>query len=194
MLRLGVLISGGGSNLQSLIDVSSSDSQAGFEIKAVIADRNAGGLERAAKAGIETWQLDRKVGPAVLAGELDRILDNNVDLIVLAGFLSILDSSFIEKWKGRIINIHPALLPDFGGKGMYGMHVHRAVIASGAKKSGCTVHYVDTGIDTGETISQMSLTVGPQWDAETLQKEVLKLEHKLLPETVKSLSQKGSVK
>lgn len=190
MLRVAVLISGGGSNLQSLIDFAAIG-DAGYEITAVISDRKAGGLDRAEKAGINTWLVDRKTGEKELAGSIHEILDGKADYIVLAGFLSILDSSFIERWKGRIINIHPALLPDFGGKGMYGMNVHRAVIAAGKKESGCTVHFVDSGIDTGEIISSMKLEIDQSWEAEQLQKEVLKLEHKLLPETLKQLCEKG---
>ncbi|MBN2656654.1 MAG: phosphoribosylglycinamide formyltransferase [Spirochaetales bacterium] len=192
MLRVAVLISGGGSNLQSLIDYSRSNSDAGYEITSVIADRPAGGLEKAEKAGIPAHLLDRKKGMESLADDIHRLIYGQVDYIVLAGFLSILDSLFIEKWNKRIINIHPALLPDFGGRGMYGMNVHRAVLASGAKESGCTVHYVDNGIDTGEIINQMSLEIDQNWSAEQLQKEVLKLEHILLPQTLQLLCDRGS--
>lgn len=194
MLRVAVLISGGGSNLQSLIDFARTEHYAGYEIVTVISDRPAEGLARAEKAGIQTHLLDRKKGMKVLAENIDNLLESTIDYIVLAGFLSILDRSFIEKWKNRIINIHPALLPDFGGKGMYGMNVHRAVLAAGAEKSGCTVHFVDNGIDTGEIISQMSLDLDKRWNAEQLQKEVLKLEHKLLPQTLHLLCTKGSGK
>ena len=194
MLQIGVLISGGGSNLQSLIDYSAemrnerylSDDYK-FNISAVISDRNASGLQRAEKAGITTHLINRKIGRQELSAEINTILEGKVDYIVLAGFLSILEKGFIEKWEGKIINIHPSLLPDFGGKGMYGMHVHEAVIKSGRKESGCTVHFVDNGIDTGEIIRQMTLEVHSSWDALILQKEVLKLEHKLLPETLRHL-------
>ncbi len=190
MLQIAVLISGGGSNLQTLIDRSKDDENCGFKIITVIADREASGLIRAENAGLETLLIDRKAGSENLSNEISKILQGKADCIVLAGFLSILDSSFIDEWKNRILNIHPSLLPDFGGKGMYGMNVHKAVISSGTKRSGCTVHYVDTGIDTGEIISQLSLSVHESWDAEQLQKEVLKLEHQLLPETVSLLSEK----
>lgn len=193
MLQIAVLISGGGSNLQTLIDRSTNVENCGFKISVVIADRDASGLKRAEKAGIQTSLIDRKAGRENLSKEISLILKGKANCIVLAGFLSILDSSFIEEWKGQIINIHPSLLPDFGGKGMYGMNVHKAVIASGAKKSGCTVHYVDTGIDTGEIISQLSVDVHKSWDAEQLQREVLKLEHQLLADTVSLLSEKWEV-
>ncbi len=184
MLQVAVLISGGGSNLQALIDYSGENQ---FEICSVISDRYSSGLERAVEAGIDTFSIDRKKGTKYLSGEINEILKGKADLIVLAGFLSILDKSFIGEWRGRIINIHPSLLPDFGGKGMYGLHVHKAVIEKGVMESGCSVHYVDTGIDTGEIIGQMRLIVDSKWDAETLQQEVLRLEHKLLPETVSKI-------
>ena len=185
MLQIAVLISGSGSNLQSLID-----DRNGYSICHVISDRKADGLKRAENAGIETSVVDSKIGQLKLSEKISRILKGKADYIILAGFLSILDKSFVGDWDGKIINIHPALLPDFGGKGMYGMHVHEAVIKSGVKRSGCTVHFVDTGIDTGEIINQMSLEVHSEWDAVQLQKEVLKLEHKILPETVRLLCEK----
>jgi len=102
-------------------------------------------------------------------------------LIVLAGFLSILDENFVNKWNKKIINIHPSLLPRFGGKGMYGIKVHEAIIAVGDEVSGCTVHYVDATIDTGETILQSKVKVSPEDTPETLQQKVLIEEHRLLP-------------
>jgi len=192
LLRVAVLISGGGSNLQSLIDFARREEKAGYEIAFVISDRPAGGLARAEQAGIPTCLLHRGKGSKALSHDIHELLNNRVDYIVLAGFLSILDGDFIEKWKNRIINIHPALLPDFGGKGMYGDNVHRAVLASGAEKSGCTVHFVDSGIDTGTIIDQMSLDIDETWSAEQLQREVLNLEHILLPRTLQSLCNKGS--
>ena len=198
MLQIAVLISGGGSNLQCLIDSSvqmekkrylSDDKK--FKICTVISDREAAGLKRAEKAGIQTILIDRKIGRQELSAEISRVLTGVADYIVLAGFLSILEQSFIKAWEGRIINIHPSLLPDFGGKGMYGNYVHEAVIKSGVRKSGCTVHYVDSGIDTGKIIMQKSLVIKKEWDAEALQKEVLKLEHILLPESVRLLCEKG---
>jgi len=187
LLQIAVLISGGGSNLQCLIDSMNKSGNIGFSICSVISDREAAGLQKAEKAGIKTHLVDRKIGRVKLSSQINQILKGKADYIVLAGFLSILEKSFIEDWNRKIINIHPALLPDFGGKGMYGMHVHEAVINSGAKRSGCTVHFVDSGIDTGEIINQMSLHIESGWDADRLQKEVLKLEHILLPETVQML-------
>ena len=106
---------------------------------------------------------------------------------MLAGYLSILSQDFIKFWKGKIINIHPALLPDFGGKGMYGMNVHKAVIQAGRKESGCTVHYVDTGIDTGEIILQKTVEVKGGDTPEDLQKRILEKEHSLLVESINQI-------
>ena len=190
MLQIAILISGNGSNLQALINHSRAKGGS-YSITAVIADREAEGLKRAKNAGIETFLIDRKIGNKALSAEIHRLLDGRVDLVVLAGFLSILEGSFTERWKRRVINIHPALLPAFGGRRMYGIHVHRAVIQAGVEESGCTVHYVDSGIDSGEIISQMRLKIGANWDANRLQKEVLKIEHRLLPETVERICREG---
>lgn len=193
MLQIAVLISGSGSNLQSLIDCSQSYSDK-FEIYAVLSDREAPGLKKAEKAGIITHLLDRNIGLQSLSEQINTILEGKVDYIVLAGFLSILEESFIGQWEGKIINIHPSLLPEFGGRGMYGIHVHESVLKAGVPYSGCTVHYVDSGIDTGKIIKQRSLEVNPQWNPSKLQQEVLKLEHRLLPETVLYLCEKGKLK
>ena len=108
-------------------------------------------------------------------------------MIVLAGFLSIIDEEFVEKWKGKIINIHPSLLPKFGGPGMYGIKVHEAVLAAGEKESGCTVHYVDSGVDSGEVIFQVKVPVLEGDTAEVLQKRILVEEHKLLPKSISKI-------
>ena len=109
------------------------------------------------------------------------------DLVVLAGFLSIMPESIIAKFPRKIINLHPSLLPKFGGAGMYGMHVHRAVIAAGETESGCSVHYVDTGIDTGEIIAQSRCPVLPDDSPESLQARIAPLEHELLVSAINSV-------
>lgn len=184
MLRVAVLISGGGSNLKSLIDSEDHDC---YKINIVIADRECGGLNIADNAGIKSILIDRKIYKKELFKKIDAELDN-IDLIVLAGFLSIADSDFIKKWDRKIINIHPSLLPKYGGKGMYGIHVHEAVIENKEKESGCTVHYVTDTIDGGDIIMQRKVDVKEDDTPEILQKMVLVEEHKLLPETVKKLS------
>lgn len=184
MFKIGVLVSGGGSNLQSIIDKSKSG-ELQCKVEVVIGDRECYGVERAKEAGIDGYTLDRKVLKKELCREIDKIVsERGIDLIVLAGFLSIIDEEFVNKWKGRIINIHPSLLPKFGGPGMYGIRVHEAVLKAGEQESGCTVHYIDTGVDSGEIIAQKRVKVLEGDTPEILQKRVLVEEHKLLPESI----------
>ena len=190
--RIAVLVSGGGSNLQSIID-NIEQGNLNCEISYVIADRECYGLERAEKHGIKNVLLDRKVLKEKLSDEISSVLENDdekTDYIVLAGYLSILSPEFIKKWSRKIINIHPSLLPKFGGKGMYGMNVHRAVIEAKETESGCTIHFVDTGVDTGEIILQIKVPVLSDDTPEVLQKRVLEKEHVLLIEGIKKLLEK----
>ena len=134
--------------------------------------------------------LDRKLFGKNLSNEIDSILessDKKTDYIILAGYLSILSENFIHKWKRKIINIHPSLLPKYGGKGMYGMKVHEAVIANKEKESGCTIHFVDTGIDTGEIIINDKVPVFEDDTPEILQKRLLEKEHVLIIKGIKML-------
>lgn len=185
MFNIAVLISGGGSNLKSLID----NQKEYYKINVVIADRDCGGLNIAREANIDAVLIDRKEYKEKLSKKIDEELKKyNIDLIVLAGYLSIVDSNFISKWKNKIINIHPSLLPKFGGKGMYGMKVHEAVIRNKEKESGCTVHYVTDTIDGGDIIMQNKVDVLEDDTPEILQKRVLVEEHKILPATVIKLA------
>ncbi|WP_157148138.1 phosphoribosylglycinamide formyltransferase [Brachyspira pilosicoli] len=185
MFNIAVLISGGGSNLKSLID----NQKEYYKINVVIADRDCGGLNIAREANIDAVLIDRKEYREKLSKKIDEELKKyNIDLIVLAGYLSIVDSNFISKWKNKIINIHPSLLPKFGGKGMYGMKVHEAVIKNKEKESGCTVHYVTDTIDGGDIIMQNKVNVLEDDTPEILQKRVLVEEHKILPATVIKLA------
>ena len=187
--NIAVLVSGSGSNLQSIID-NIEQGNLNCKITYVIADRPCYGLERAKNYKIKNIMLDRKLFKEKLSDEISSILENNeekTDYIVLAGYLSILSNSFIEKWPEKIINIHPSLLPKFGGKGMYGMNVHRAVIEAKEKESGATIHFVDSGIDTGKIITQVKVPVLENDSPEDLQKRVLEQEHKLLIKGIKIL-------
>ncbi len=190
--RIAVLVSGGGSNLQSIID-NIEQGNLNCEISYVIADRECYGLKRAEKHDIKNVLLDRKVLKEKLSDEISNVLENDdekTDYIVLAGYLSILSPEFIKKWSRKIINIHPSLLPKFGGKGMYGMNVHRAVIEAKETESGCTIHFVDTGVDTGEIILQIKVPVLTDDTPEVLQKRVLEKEHVLLIKGIKKLLEK----
>ena len=187
--RIAVFISGSGSNLQSIID-NIENGNLNCEISYVVADRECFGLQRAEKHGIKSIMLDKKLFGNKLSDEISAILENDIektDYVVLAGYLSILSENFINKWNRKIINIHPSLLPKYGGKGMYGMNVHRAVIEAKETESGCTIHFVDTGVDTGEVILQMKVPVLSDDTPEILQKRVLEKEHVLLIEGIKKL-------
>lgn len=161
-----VLVSGNGTNLQALIDNQQKNSDCPYKINVVISDNpGAFALTRAKKAGIKTYVLEKGnlKGQSLRDYRTRQILEilrkEKTDIVVLAGFLTILSESLINEFPERIINIHPALLPDFGGPGMYGHHVHEAVLASGKKESGCTVHIVDKGCDTGRVILQRKVPV-----------------------------------
>lgn len=179
--KIAVFVSGSGSNLQAIID-SIESGKLNCEIAFVIADRPCYALERAEKHNIRSVMLDRKLFGEKLSDEIDMILSDagEISCIVLAGYLSIISENFVKKWNRKIINMHPSLLPKFGGKGMYGLKVHEAVLKAGEKESGCTVHYVDTGIDTGEPIMSMKVPVLEGDTPEILQKRVLEKEHLLL--------------
>jgi len=190
VFKIAVLVSGGGSNLQSLID-SVKTAELKAEINIVIADRDSYALTRAADAGIPSCLIDRKEWRGSLSEKIMEQIPDDTDLIVLAGYLSILSEGFIERWRNRVINIHPSLLPDFGGKGMYGMKVHKAVLQAGREQSGCSVHYVDSGVDTGEVIMQKTVAVLPGDTPELLQARILEQEHRLIVEAVGSIIRKS---
>ena len=147
----------------------------------VVADRDCYALERAKNRNIPFQFIKRG---KEFSENLDKILPENTDLIVLAGFLSILKSEFCEKYKGKIINIHPALLPKFGGKGMWGHHVHEAVIAAQEKESGATVHFVTSGIDEGEIILQGKFKLDENETPETLAQKVHQIEYEIFPKAI----------
>ncbi|MCB9982568.1 MAG: phosphoribosylglycinamide formyltransferase [Rhodospirillales bacterium] len=192
-LNLAVLISGNGSNLQALIDACTLlDFPA--RVAVVISNRpGAYGLERAAKAGIPAITLDHKsyTGRSDFEDALQSALsDYPVDLICLAGFMRILTADFINRWPNKIINTHPALLPKFGGKGMYGEHVHTAVLAAGERISGCSIHYVIPEVDQGPVILQKTVPVEDGDSIETLAARVIAQEHIAYPEAVRMIAEK----
>ena len=179
MLNIGVLISGGGSNLQAIIDDCESKKING-NIKVVISNReDAFGLERAKKHNIRSvFEKDED--------EVIKILkEENIDLVVLAGYLKIISPKFVSEFENKIMNIHPALIPSFCGDGFYGEKVHQAVIDYGAKVSGATVHFVNEKADAGPIIMQDTVKVMDDDDAKTLAKRVLEVEHTILPRCVK---------
>ena len=188
MKRLAVLISGGGTNLQAIID----NAKSGYipaEIGLVISNiKSAYGLKRAEDANIPHVFISRKEAGSeeqYNINILSKLKEYNIDFIVLAGYLRILSPEFIQQFRNRIINIHPSLIPSFSGPGYYGLKVHEAVLNYGAKITGASVHFVDEGTDTGALIMQKCVEVYPTDNAETLQKRVLKIEHEILPLSVK---------
>jgi phosphoribosylglycinamide formyltransferase-1 len=178
-------VSGSGSNLEAIID-GINKGKLNCVIEVVISDRvGAYGLERAKNNNINTYTFSRKKYGDKLSNEILKVVEGKVDLIVLAGFLSILKGDILDIFKNKIINIHPSLLPLFCGSNMYGIKVHEKAIESGAKVSGCTVHYVDASIDTGNIILQKTVPVNFDDTPEVLQKRVLVEEHKALTEVIK---------
>ena len=184
LFNLAVLISGSGSNLQAIIDAVESGSLPNAKVALVISSReNVFGLERAEKHGITNMVINRLDTEKLI----DTLKSYSTDGIILAGYLTVLAPDVIAAYSGKIINIHPALLPMFGGKGFYGLKVHQSVLAAGVKYTGATAHIVDCGIDTGATLVSGVIPVLPEDTAESLQKRVLKVEHKVLVKAVKAL-------
>jgi len=187
---IGVLCSGGGSNLQALIDRALSG-ELGGEIRWVLSNNaNAYALERARGAGIEAVHASAKSLGSDLAVEeklLDLIERHQIKVLVLAGYMKALPVSVIRKLPGAVVNVHPALLPAFGGKGMYGHHVHEAVIARGAQWTGVTIHLVTENYDEGPILRQRIVAVRPDDTAESLGARVLAVEHDSLWREVRNL-------
>ncbi len=193
--RIAVLVSGGGTNLQALIKAQTRGVLHSGEIVLVVSNQaQAYALERAKKAGIPTLTLLRKElgGQAAFEKALAEALEKNqIDLVILAGFLSILSGDFTSRYPKRIINIHPSLIPAFCGAGYYGLRVHEEALKYGVKVTGATVHYVNEVPDGGEIIAQKAVTVREDDTPETLQKRVMRLaEWKLLPAAAEMVSQK----
>jgi phosphoribosylglycinamide formyltransferase-1 len=182
--NIAVLVSGGGTNFQALIDAAEAGALVGGRIVLVISSRSdAYSLTRAEKHGIPVFVADSGSFPdaderaTAITGALR---GSGADLVVLAGYMSILPPSIIREFEGRIINIHPSLIPKHCGKGYYGKRVHQSVINSGDKESGATVHYVDEGVDTGRVIVQEKVPVLSGDDADSLAKRVLETEHRII--------------
>ncbi len=178
MVKIGVLISGGGTNLQAIIDNCENKTING-EVKVVISNKaEAYGLERAKNHNIK----------AICEKEEDKIIEilkeNEVDLVILAGYLKIVSPKLVDAYRNKIINIHPSLIPAFCGKGYYGEKVHQGVIDYGAKLTGATVHFVDEGADTGPIIMQKTVEVKQDDDAKKLAARVLDVEHEILTKSI----------
>jgi phosphoribosylglycinamide formyltransferase-1 len=188
--QIAVLASGGGSNLQALIDRFHGRPDAAAEVALVVGGREGiGALERAERAGIDAVVLEARALGAVVFTQrlLEELEAHRIDLVVLAGWLQLVPAEVVARFRGRMLNVHPALLPSFGGRGFYGARVHQAVIDSGARVSGATVHLVDDRYDEGSIIAQWPVPVLPGDTAQTLAARVLRVEHRLLPLAVEAL-------
>ena len=197
MLKVAVLVSGSGSNLQSILDYG----QASFKVEMVIGSKEGiYALERAKNKNIPTYVVSKEEYGSEISNKILELTKNRVDLIVLAGYLSILDGDILKefcnilskfkdnKFKDKIINIHPSLIPSFCGDKMYGIHIHNAVKACGVRFTGCTVHFVNEKVDGGAIILQEVVPVYFDDTAEDIQKRVLVEEHKLLPKAIDLIS------
>ncbi len=196
--RIAVLVSGGGTNLQALIDAQSRGELGGGEIALVVASKpGVYALERAAGAGIAGKVLARKEyadADAYTEALVEVLAAEGIDLVVLAGFMIILGEAFYKQFPNRVINVHPALIPSFCGKGFYGLHVHEAALAKGVKVSGATVHFVTPECDAGPIILQKAVEVREDDTPESLQKRIMtEAEWKILPKAV-SLFCQGRLK
>ncbi|MCR4934857.1 MAG: phosphoribosylglycinamide formyltransferase [Oscillospiraceae bacterium] len=186
-VKITVLVSGGGTNLQALLDAEARGENPDGQIALVVSNVNgAYALERAAKAGVPALTLTRRScgGAAGFEAALQAALEEHgIGLIILAGFLSILSKDFTDRWAGRILNVHPSLIPSFCGAGYYGLKVHEAALARGVKVTGATVHFVNEIPDGGEILLQKAVDILPGDTPETLQRRVMEqAEWKLLPQ------------
>jgi len=189
--NIAAYISGSGSNLKCVIE-NSLQGIIASKVKLVIADKNASGLDYPASLGIETAIISRNElsRAEFLDTQSDLLKKHKIDLIILAGFLKKLPDEIVQLYKGRILNIHPALLPKFSGKGMHGMNVHRAVVDAKEKFSGPTVHFVDEIYDNGDILLQRKIKLNQDETPESLQKRVLEIEHKIYSEAIKLLEER----
>lgn len=195
MLRIGVMVSGGGTNLQAIMDAMDIGRITNTEI-AVVISNNAGAyaLERARMRGIEAVCISPKefdTRDAFNEAFLAKVDEYHLDLIVLAGFLVAIPEAMTKKYEGRMINIHPSLIPSFCGKGYYGLKVHEAALARGVKVTGATVHFVDSGMDTGPIILQKAVEVKSGDTPEVLQRRVMEeAEWVILPQAIQMIANK----
>lgn len=186
-MKIAVFVSGRGSNLQAIIN--SQNLYKSFEVKAVFSDKsNCPAFQIAEKEFIRTFCLGEKEGFTSYRMLPRLLMDLGIEFIVLAGFLKLIPNEVVKSFKEKIINIHPALLPCFGGKGMFGMNVHKAVYESSAKVSGVTIHFVDETYDTGKIIAQKCVDISDVKSPDEIAERVLKVEHELLPFVINKFS------
>ena len=193
MIRVGVLVSGGGTNLQAIIDAVKNKTITNASLEVVISNKkDAYALTRAKENNIAAECVcvrDYETREEFNKALIEKIDSYNLDLIVLAGFLVVLPPELIAKYRNKIINVHPSLIPSFCGNGFYGLHVHEKALERGVKVTGATVHFVDEGTDTGPIIYQKAVEVLPDDTPETLQKRVMEqAEWKILPQAINAIA------
>ena len=193
MLNVAVFVSGGGTNLQAIIDAQNSGIISDAQVKLVISNvKDAYAITRAKNAGIKTALIRKKDFKTSQdwENEIEKTLvENNINLIVLAGFMSILSENFVKKFPKQIINVHPSLIPSFCGEGFYGINVHKAALQKGVKITGATVHYVNEVVDGGEIIAQMAVEVLKDDTPQTLQQRVMEnAEWHILPKAIQTIA------
>lgn len=188
--RIAVLASGGGSNLQAILDyLDARGAERAGDVVVVASDRaDAGALDRARQKGIPAAVLKSSRAPGGGCEPMDLLREHDVDFIALAGYLRLLPKEMLAEYPSRVLNIHPALLPSFGGPGMYGERVHRAVLMSGARVSGATVHYVDEEYDHGTILAQWPVPVLADDSVQSLAGRILKVEHILYPRVINAVA------
>ena len=189
MVKIAVLVSGGGTNLQAILDAQARGEIKNGQVCAVVSSNDkAYALERAKNAGVPGYVMRKKdyaSGSEYCTALADFLKEKQIGLVVLAGFMTVLDAQFCAAFENRIINVHPSLIPAFCGDGFYGLHVHEAALAKGVKVTGATVHFVNAVTDGGPIIAQKAVEIAPDDTAETLQKRVMaQAEHILLPRAV----------
>lgn len=193
VVRVGVLASGGGSNFESLVVASRENGAGPFEIAVLIVNKEAAGaVERARRLGVEAIVMPsagRTDRDAYFAEVARALIERRVEVVCLAGFLLMLSPSFLGRFPGRVLNVHPSLLPKHGGPGMYGRHVHASVLAAGDAESGCSVHVVDEHYDHGPVLGQRKVPVLPGDTPDSLAARVLGEEHRLYPDVLRRVSE-----
>ncbi len=190
MKRLGILVSGRGSNMMAIVDACErGDISASVDL-VISNNKDSLALVSAREKNIKTAHIGSSTYPdpdALDMAMTDVLNEHNIDLVLLAGFMKKIGPKMLSSYRGRIINIHPSLLPKFGGKGMFGDNVHRAVIAAGEKESGATIHLVDGEYDEGAILAQETVSIAPDETSESLAAKVLKVEHVLFAETIQKI-------
>jgi len=187
MFSIAVFVSGRGSNLQAVLESPKLKNL--VQVKAVFSDKlHCPAFDIAERYSVSTYSIGEKEGFITFNDAKDLLVTLNIDLIVLAGFLKLIPADFVKSFRNKIINIHPALLPSFGGSGMYGINVHKAVYNSSAKVSGASIHIVDETYDTGKIIAQHCVDISDVNSPEEIAAKVLKVEHEILPDTIEKIA------